>query len=579
MLKRVHYYSILVDGSTDARSKEKEVIYILYVDPDTGRQRLRFFSLQKVEHATATDVLALIKKAFEQHGVDSLKEHTVGFGADGAAVNLGVRGGVSVLMKDDEGIDWLVTVHCASHRLELSIADALKSTVFSDINEMLQNVYSFYKRSPKKMVQLEGLGEALEMAVSMPVKASGTRWLEHKIRAMNWISKNYGLLIAHLNHLTEDESFTSADRQKFKGMYTKYRNAKYPLFVEYFIEILVPAAELSLIFQREKIDVVEAVRAVKKFFRIMNKLSESSEVVFTTGRVSNFFSNLTNQEEQFIYKDVNLSHIEQAKNSLKSANDDILSTIIECFKGRFDDITNTDNLFNALVKILDTEVYPEQGLDDVYGEDEVKLVIDRFCDLLSANGCDVMKIECEWDELKQLVVTTGLKTMTYVDVWAKLFSSSKKESLSNILHVAEILLVVPISNATLERMFSTMNRIHSDWRNCLGEKRVENLLRIWEEGPAPEKFDAQPVLARWTEKCATQRRPNVRPSGPRASGSKTKRKLPESQVAETVKKLLKDSESDTAELDVDMSSDKTDTEFESDCDLVDVSSDSDEFEN
>ena len=406
------------------------------------------------------------------------------------------------------------------------------------------------------------------MAVSMPVKASGTRWLEHKIRAMNWISKNYDLLISHLNHLTEDELFTSADRQKFKGMYTKYRNAKYPLFVQYFIEILVPAAELSLIFQREKIDVVEAVRAVKKFFRIMNKVSESSEVVFTTGRVSNFFSNLTNQEEQFIYKDVNLSHIEQAKNSLQSAIDDILSTIIDCFKGRFDDITNTDNLFNALVKILDTEVYPEQGLDDAYGKGEVKLVIDRFNDLLSANGCDVMKIECEWDELKQLVVTTGLKTMTYVDVWAKLFSSSKKESLSNILHVAETLLVVPISNATLERMFSTMNHIHSDWRNCLGEKRVENLLRIWEEGPAPGKFDAQPVLARWSEKCATQRRPNVRPSGLRASGSKTKRKLPESQVVETVKKLLKDSESDTTELDVDMSSDKTDTEFESDCEPV-----------
>ena len=94
-MKRVHYYSILVDGSTDARSKEKEVIYILYVDPDTGKQRLRFFSLQKVEHATATGVLDLIKKAFKQHGVDSLKEHTVGFGADGAAVNLGIRGGVS----------------------------------------------------------------------------------------------------------------------------------------------------------------------------------------------------------------------------------------------------------------------------------------------------------------------------------------------------------------------------------------------------------------------------------------------------------------------------------------------------
>jgi hypothetical protein len=67
MSKRVHYYSILVDGSTDARSKEKQVIYILYVVPDTGRQRLHLFSLQKVEHGTATGVLALIKKAFVQH--------------------------------------------------------------------------------------------------------------------------------------------------------------------------------------------------------------------------------------------------------------------------------------------------------------------------------------------------------------------------------------------------------------------------------------------------------------------------------------------------------------------------------
>ena len=106
-------------------------------------------------------------------------------------------------MKNDEGIDWLVQDIGASQQLELSIADALKSTVFSDINEMLEKVYSLYKRSPKKMIQLEGIGEALE---TKPVNSSGTRWLEHKAWAMNWISKNYGLLISHLSHLIEDES-------------------------------------------------------------------------------------------------------------------------------------------------------------------------------------------------------------------------------------------------------------------------------------------------------------------------------------------------------------------------------------
>ena len=62
------------------------------------------------------------------------------------------------------------------------------------------------------------------------------------------------------------------------------------------------------------------------------------------------------------------------------------------------------------------------------------------------NGRDLMKNECDWNRLKQLIGTTGLKNMAYVDVWVKLYSSTKKASLSNILHLAEILLVVAISN-------------------------------------------------------------------------------------------------------------------------------------
>ena len=108
---------------TDVSNKEKELIFILYVDPGTGEQRVRFFALRKVECATSAGVLATIKNAFQDHNIDALKEHTVGLGADGAAVNFGMRGGVATLMKMQEGIDWLVPVHCASHQLELSIAE------------------------------------------------------------------------------------------------------------------------------------------------------------------------------------------------------------------------------------------------------------------------------------------------------------------------------------------------------------------------------------------------------------------------------------------------------------------------
>lgn len=93
-------------------------------------------------------------------------------------------------------------------------------------------------------------------------------------------------------------------------------------------------------------------------------------------------------------------------------------------------------------------------MDDAYGLDEVRLLVERFHVLHTANGRDVEKIEPKWDDVKEMVVTTGLKGTNYIDVWAKLFTSSKKEALSNILHLVEILLVVPVSNALLQRMFS-----------------------------------------------------------------------------------------------------------------------------
>ena len=42
-------------------------------------------------------------------------------------------------------------------------------------------------------------------------------------------------------------------------------------------------------------------------------------------------------------------------------------------------------------------MYPEVGVDDAYGLDEVRLLDERFHVLLTANGCDVEKIESEWD--------------------------------------------------------------------------------------------------------------------------------------------------------------------------------------
>jgi hypothetical protein len=47
-----------------------------------------------------------------------------------------------------------------------------------------------------------------------------------------------------------------------------------------------------------------------------------------------------------------------------------------------------------------------------------------------------------------------------------------------VLLLVELLLSIPISNAKVERMFSLMNRVKTDFRASLTENTLNNLIRI-----------------------------------------------------------------------------------------------------
>ena len=85
---------------------------------------------------------------------------------------------------------------------------------------------------------------------------SGTRWIAHKVRALDMIMDKYGIYLQHVANLAEDRSYTSLERSKLKGWYTKWTRARIPLLVSISIEVLSPAKILSKTFQAEDIDKV-----------------------------------------------------------------------------------------------------------------------------------------------------------------------------------------------------------------------------------------------------------------------------------------------------------------------------------
>ena len=63
----------------------------------------------------------VINNCFADLGLKEWKKSTIGFGEDGASVNLGRRQGVASILKQE--VDHLIDIHCLPHRLELSMLE------------------------------------------------------------------------------------------------------------------------------------------------------------------------------------------------------------------------------------------------------------------------------------------------------------------------------------------------------------------------------------------------------------------------------------------------------------------------
>ena len=96
------------------------------------------------------------------------------------------------------------------------------------------------------------------------------------------------------------------------------------------------------------------------------------------------------------------------------------------------------------------------------------------------------------------------RDVKYLDVWANVFKNfSLKSQCKDVLHLIELLLITPFTNAKLERMFSRMNRVKADWRNKLKRERLECCLRI-SEGESVGEFNPDNGTQTWYEEKVRQ---------------------------------------------------------------------------
>ena len=181
-----------------------------------------------------------------------------------------------------------------------------------------------------------------------------------------------------------------------------------------------------------------------------------------------------------------MKDFESSKAALEKSFVDMVRKICSEVESRFEDLRR-NHIYENLIPILVTETWPDDAaILFTYGESCINEIVEALESHLISNQCNIKNIPNQWSSLKQRVIEikTGCATkLNYLDVWQKLLvNRSVKSQCSNVLHIIKLLLITPFTNAKLERMFSRMNRVKTDFCNRLSRERLENCLRIREEG-------------------------------------------------------------------------------------------------
>ena len=307
----------------------------------------------------------------------------------------------------------------------------------------------------------------------------------------------FGAYLNHLTMLVDDPKTKPVDRQKLKGYVLKWCDARMLLGSAYFCDLLKPSSTLCKILQEEDVCVVRAMESVIKTSSSGDKLKATSfEDLPTVKKVLHRMSDGDDAGSK-VYQGVQLMNYERSLAFLKRKHQEseFITTIQDYLRDRVK-VQSTDFLTHAIT-ILATHGW-ERDANTAFGCEALEYVSTRFLVPLENASVNCALLNEEWDDI--VVYAKRYLNLVHDDykvIWWKLFNSPDSTKWTNVLAVVELLFCLPVSNGHLECVFSQLKLIKSERCTCLGEDRLDQLLRINVEAPSLAHWDPSNSVELW----------------------------------------------------------------------------------
>ena len=280
-------------------------------------------------------------------------------------------------------------------------------------------------------------------------------------------------------------------------------NLKFLLFIKVCLEYLGIISHLSKVMQYDDITIDGVTRKLKA---TIDRLHEMESTV--PEKIMQLASEIG---EELKYKEEQLhlprgSKREQVISGVTKITKDLLSSTITALESR---LSFSSNPVLSAASVFPPSTWPSDSSELArYGYTEIQQLTRHFEAPLKARNYEPEACLNEWAELKLQVQELLRMNPT---LWQRILNESQTNpNLSNILALLRIILVIPVQTASLERGFSLMKRVKSDWRSCLQPKTLTQLMSIKLNGPSLKDFNPLHAIPQWWRVGPRRRRTSFR---------------------------------------------------------------------
>lgn len=464
-LLRSNKFSLMIDESTDvSTTKHLALIARLCID---FKIRDEFLAIIEIADATAINIYNVIVNYFKEKNIP-YKENLVGFAADGASVMMGATNSVSQLLKKD--IPDLFILNCVCHSFALCGSYACQKLP-SEIEILAKDIYSYMKNSYKRTEQFKEFQTFVELKPLKMLHPSQTRWLS-LITVVDRILNQYSALKLYFR-----SELTEKNNKGAQKIYEYLNNDITKLYFQFLSYSLSLFTNLNKDFQSES----------PKIHTLYSKVLQVYRTLLDNYMNQNYLNSTPIEEVQFRnphnflkLEDMYFGHLVSVAlaNAHNLSPSDIINFKKTCLDYYIESAHQIYKRFpfnGASVKIL-KEI---NVIDPKYLKEQKPISIAPLATHFTNFILDLQTIDNEWRLLRNDIVIEESDETNVTLFWTKIkncLNMDGTQKYAQLSKLVEIVLTLPHSSASTERLFSAINLNKTKTRNKLSTDTLKSIL-------------------------------------------------------------------------------------------------------